>query len=80
MHFWSAPRDGLEPPTQWLTAICSTDWATGELKTLYIYFVKVNSSPENLTDCRAIFLSYGLWLQKKRQFRISVADAYFWML
>lgn len=20
-----APRDGLEPPTQWLTATCSTD-------------------------------------------------------
>ena len=25
-----APREGLEPPTKWLTATRSTDWATGE--------------------------------------------------
>lgn len=26
-----APRAGLEPATQWLTATCSTNWAIGEL-------------------------------------------------
>lgn len=27
---WLAPRDGLEPPTGWLTVTCSTNWATEE--------------------------------------------------
>ena len=28
----SAPEEGLEPPTKWLTVTCSTNWATPEYK------------------------------------------------
>ena len=42
-----APQHGLEPRTQWLTATCSANWATGEQigEKLFILTIPINQSP-----------------------------------
>lgn len=38
-----ALEDGLEPPTQWLTVTCSTDWAIREEALIIKDFMKMSN-------------------------------------
>ena len=54
-----APRDGLEPPTQWLTATCSTDWAIEEHKYI-VHKMKTNVKNFFYQKCNFFFFINGM--------------------
>lgn len=50
-----APQRGLEPRTRWLTATCSTDWATGECREDFLtcFWIRVKVKNTKLfSGCR----------------------------
>ena len=79
MEFWLgvsevgfrlAPQAGLEPATQWLTVICSTSWAIGELIESYLIYLTVS-------EVQAVFSSSAQFLPAKR---LTFLGGFLWLL